>query len=187
MRLVSSRSLSLGDSGMAKFTSGTGGAAAMVKAHEHAMAFGVLAASWAELEHSFVLALQFVAGVPYYKAEIILFSLANHKARRDILVALGKTIKLDDVRKDYLDLINSVKSLASKRNTYTHASWIRDEKSGEMFLLNHQKQGHQDRTRHVRATEIAELAAECTAKASAITQFFAGLHRDGRSIVAFAP
>jgi hypothetical protein len=151
------------------------------------MALGALSAAWGELEYSLVVALQFAARIEFYKAEIILFSLSNHRARRDILAGLASTIKLSDVKSEYEALIASIGPLATQRNVFTHASWLRDRDSGEIFILNHKRPGdHQDRTRHVHAKEILDLAVKIDTKAKEIVEFFVGVHASGRSQEAFS-
>jgi hypothetical protein len=170
-----------------RFKGGDQGFSAIAQSPEHAAALGTLAAAFAELEHSLVMAFQFLTGTPYYKAEIVMFALSNHRARYDIIKSLGETIALDDVKQDFLALIKDMPSLATKRNKYFHSTWIRDDTSAEIFVLNHKVPSqHQDRTKPVSSDDLFKVAMDCTLKARAISTFFAELHASGRSQSAFA-
>jgi hypothetical protein len=89
------------------------------------LALGVIAIRAAQMELYLVTFLSTVSGIPYHKANAVLYSSQNAKARLDMLRALVNTAKYSDETKRYaLKLLDRVKELSDQRNMYLHWQYV---------------------------------------------------------------
>jgi hypothetical protein len=102
---------------------------------EHAQKLGEISGSWAFIEHQLALTLGLLIRRKYY-GDKIYFSLANTKARLDIIRSLvANMIMPDDFRQQFAKMFSSLKHIAERRNNLVHCDWtLREGKIGILVV-----------------------------------------------------
>lgn len=127
---------------------------------EHLQALGLVTTEWARLESTMNMAVAIIIGNAN-AAEVIMNTLGNHKARRDILRALTVEIVKDKTRQEVLlKILNRIARLAPRRNDVAHTVWGLRHSDGSAVLMMKKPATKQGRFRAVpmSASDIEELA-----------------------------
>ncbi len=99
-----------------------------------AKAIGLIASHWTQIENILCGVLMVLLKTDKIRAETIYYSMANHRARRELILRLGNTFLSDEsTRAKIQRLLRRTAKFSQKRNNVMHQTFLRFGDSGELI------------------------------------------------------